>query len=212
MVLLRLDEPFFRTDGASHKRFTNVHLPLAGLSAMVRGVDNLVGREFEPGGALTLAMDYSELLLRHAAAAEEAGMAIAQHLLDLTALGLAARSEAASLARRRGLRAVCLEGLLAILQRRFSEPDFSAGKLAAAAGLSERYVNELLYEASASFTARLLELRLRRAAEMLAGKPASPMSRSPAASTTCHTSTGVFALASGSRQLRRGRGEERGLS
>ena len=43
-----------------------------------------------------------------------------------------------------------------------------AQKLAAAAGLSERYVNELLYEAGASFTMRLLELRLRRAADLLA--------------------------------------------
>ena len=45
---------------------------------------------------------------------------------------------------------------------------FSAQKLAAAAGLSERYVNELLYEAGASCTTRLLELRLRKAADLLA--------------------------------------------
>ncbi len=55
-----------------------------------------------------------------------------------------------------------------ILEKRFSEPEFSAHKLAAAAGLSERYVNELLYEAGASFTARLTELRLRMAAGLLA--------------------------------------------
>ncbi len=54
-----------------------------------------------------------------------------------------------------------------ILGQRFAEPDFSAQKLAAAAGLSERCVNELLYEAGASFTMRLLELRLRKAAELL---------------------------------------------
>ena len=39
---------------------------------------------------------------------------------------------------------------------------------ARAARLSERYVNELLYEAGASFTQRLNELRLRKAAELLA--------------------------------------------
>jgi AraC-like DNA-binding protein len=55
-----------------------------------------------------------------------------------------------------------------ILEKCFTEPDFSAQKLAAAAGLSERYVNELLYEAGASFTMRLLELRLRKAADLLA--------------------------------------------
>ncbi|WP_244485481.1 helix-turn-helix domain-containing protein [Bradyrhizobium tropiciagri] len=54
-----------------------------------------------------------------------------------------------------------------ILEKRFTEPDFSAYKLAAATGLSERYVNELLYEAGASFTMRLTELRLTKAAELL---------------------------------------------
>ena len=168
MALLKLDEPFFSADGASEKRFTNVHLPTATLKAMVSGVDDLVGRELEPGGALSLAMDYSDLLLRHASAVDEAGLAIAGHLMDLAALGLGARSDVATEARRGGVRAVRLKAVLMILQRRFAEPDFSAQKLAAAAGLSERYVNELLYEAGASFTSRLLELRLRRAAEWLA--------------------------------------------
>jgi len=27
MALFQLDEPFFSTDGASHKRFTNMNLP-----------------------------------------------------------------------------------------------------------------------------------------------------------------------------------------
>lgn len=168
MVLLKLDEPFFAADGASHKRFTNVHLPVDTLRAMVPGVDDLVGRELEPGGALSLAMDYSDLLLRQPAAADEAGMAIAGHLLDLAAIGLGARSDVAAAARRRGLRAVRLKAVLSILQARFHEPDFSAQKLAAAAGLSERYVNELLFEAGASFTTRLTELRLRKAADLLA--------------------------------------------
>ena len=168
MVLLKLDETFFSADGASYKRFTNVHLPMAALRAVVAGVDDLVGRELEPGGALSLAMDYSDLLLRHPAAVDEAGMAIAQHLMDLASLGLGARGELALAAQRGGLRAVRLNAVLAILSRRFAEPDFSAHKLAAAAGLSERYVNELLYETGASFTMRLNELRLRKAAELLA--------------------------------------------
>jgi len=168
MVLLKLDETFFSADGASYKRFTNVHLPMAALRAVVAGVDDLVGRELEPGGALSLAMDYSDLLLRHPAAVDEAGIAIAQHLMDLASLGLGARGELALAAQRGGLRAVRLNAVLVILSRRFAEPDFSAHKLATAAGLSERYVNELLYETGASFTMRLNELRLRKAAELLA--------------------------------------------
>ena len=168
MVLLKLDEPFFSADGTNEKRFTNVHLPMATLKAMVRDVDDLVGRELEPGGALSLAMDYSDLLLKHPGAVDEAGFAVAAHLMDLAALGLGARGDVAAHAQRGGMRAVRLKAVLMILERRFTEPDFSAARLGAAAGLSERYVNELLYEAGASFTMRLLELRLRRAAELLA--------------------------------------------
>ncbi len=168
MVLLKLDEPFFAADGASHKRFTNVHLPVDTLRAMVAGVDGLVGSELEPGGSLSLAMDYSDLLLRHPTTADEAGMAIAGHLLDLAAIGLGACRDIAASARHGGLRAVRLKAVLSILEVRFHEPDFSAQKLAATAGLSERYVNELLFEAGASFTTRLTELRLRKAADLLA--------------------------------------------
>jgi AraC-like DNA-binding protein len=171
IVLLKLDEPFFAADGSNRKRFTNVHFPTATLRAMVPGVEAMVGHELESGGALSLAMDYSDLLLGHPEAVEEAGMAIAAHLLDLAAIGLGARGEFAAEAQRGGLRAVRLKAVLTILQRRFAEPDFSAQKLATEAGLSERYVNELLYEAGASFTARLNELRIRKAADLLARKP-----------------------------------------
>ena len=124
MVLLKLDEPFFSADGASHKRFTNVHLPMATLRAMVPDVDDMVGRELEPGGALSLAMDYSDLLLRHPGAVDEAGMAIAAHLLDLAALGLGARGDVAASAERGGLRAVRLKAVLTILEQRFPRAGF----------------------------------------------------------------------------------------
>jgi AraC-like DNA-binding protein len=168
LVLLKLDEPFFSADGTNHKRFTNVHLPPVALHPIAGDLSDRVGRELAPGGALSLALDYSDLLLDHPQAVDEAGLAIAAHLTDLVALGLGARADAAEAARRGGLRAVRLKAVSLILEKRFTEPDFSAQKLAAAAGLSERYVNELLYEAGASFATRLNELRLRKAADLLA--------------------------------------------
>jgi AraC-like DNA-binding protein len=167
MMLLRLDEPFFGADGASHKRFANMNLPNMALKAMVTDIDDMVGRELAPGGALSLAMNYGDQLLRNPDAVDEAGMLISAHLADLAALGLGARGDIAVAARRGGLRAVRLKAVLAILQKRFTEREFSAQKLAAAAGLSERYVNELLDEAGAGFTMRLSELRLRKAADLL---------------------------------------------
>jgi len=49
-------------------------------------------------------MDYSDLLLRHPGAIDEAGFAIASHLMDLAAIGLGARSDVAARARRGGVR------------------------------------------------------------------------------------------------------------
>jgi len=168
LTLLRLDEPFQSADRSSRTQFTCIYLPADALRAAVPGVDDMVGCELESGGALSLAMDYGDMVLKHPAAVDEAGMAIATHLLDLASIGLGARGDLALKARRGGLRAVSLKAVLMILQKRFAEADFSAQKLAAAAGLSERYVNELLYEAGANFTVRLNELRLRKAAELLA--------------------------------------------
>jgi AraC-like DNA-binding protein len=168
LTLLRLDEPFQSADRSSRTQFTCIYLPADALRAAVPGVDDMVGCELESGGALSLAMDYGDVVLKHPAAVDEAGMAIATHLLDLASIGLGARGDLALKARRGGLRAVSLKAVLMILQKRFAESDFSAQKLAAAAGLSERYVNELLYEAGANFTVRLNELRLRKAAELLA--------------------------------------------
>ena len=117
--------------------------------------------------------------------------------MDLAALGLGAHSDVAGAARRGGVR-VRLKAVLMILEKRFAEPDFSAQKLAAAAGLSERYVNELLYEAGASFTLRLLELRLHKAADLLAQPTERRISDIAFACgfTTCPISTAASAAAS----------------
>src|SRR5262249_7272357 len=104
----------------------------------------------------------------HPGAVDEAGVAIASHLMDLAALGLGARSDVAGAARGGGGRAGGVEGGVVVLGKRVSGAGFFAQKLCAAAGFFERYVNELLYEAGASFTLRLLELRLRKAADLLA--------------------------------------------
>ena len=87
---------------------------------------------------------------------------ISQRSASARAASLSSRRPAWRLCARCGSRPCWI-----ILQERFAEPDFSAQKLAAAAGLSERYVNELLYDAGASFTIRLNELRMRKAADLL---------------------------------------------
>ena len=53
-------------------------------------------------------MDYSDLLLKHPGAVDEAGLAIAAHLMDLVSLGLGARGDVAASARRGGTRRILL--------------------------------------------------------------------------------------------------------
>lgn len=123
MAILKLDGTFSGADGTSYKRFTNVHLPSGALQAMVANVDDMVGVEFAPSGALTLAMDYSDLVLANDRVADEAGTQIASHILDLVAIGLGARRDAGEMAGKCGLRAVRLTHVLNILQRRFTEAE-----------------------------------------------------------------------------------------
>lgn len=90
------------------------------------------------------------------------------YVVDLLALALGARGDSAELATARGLRAIRLREIVGEIERRYADPAFSSDDVARAVGLSRRYVNELLYESGASFSERLLELRLKKAHAMLA--------------------------------------------
>ena len=67
----------------------------------------------------------------------------------------------------RGLRAARLHEILDEIRARFADPAFSPHKLAGRIGVTDRYVQDLLYESGRSFTERVLELRLQRARAML---------------------------------------------
>ena len=88
---------------------------------------------------------------------------IGRTLVDLTALVLGARGDAARLAATRGLRAARISDIMAEIDRGFRHPGFSADLVARRVGLSTRYIQDLLQETGLSFTEHLLERRLRQA-------------------------------------------------
>jgi len=92
---------------------------------------------------------------------------IGASLVDLVALALGARGDAAELAGRRGVRAARLHEIVKDIRARFTEPTFSPRDLARRAGVTERYIQDLLHDSGSSFTQRVLELRLQRARAML---------------------------------------------
>ncbi len=92
---------------------------------------------------------------------------ISTTLLDLTALALGARGDAAQLASMRGLRASRTQEIIAEIDRHFADPGFSVGQVARRLDLSPRYLQDLLQDTGSSFTERLLERRLQHAMRLL---------------------------------------------
>jgi len=91
-------------------------------------------------------------------------------LADLLALTLGTHRDAAEIAKARGVRAARLGLVLAEIKSNYADPSFSEGQLAAKLGLSPRYIRDLLHDTGATFSERVLELRLQKARAMLADR------------------------------------------
>lgn len=92
---------------------------------------------------------------------------VVSHICDLVALALGADRDARELAENRGLRAARRTAILRAIEERRGDPGLSASAVAAALGITPRYVHLLLEETGKSFTHHLLEKRLERAAALL---------------------------------------------
>jgi AraC-like DNA-binding protein len=91
------------------------------------------------------------------------------HIYDLVALALGAKPDAHELAENRGLRAARQTAILRAIEGRSGDPGLSASAVAAAFGITPRYVHLLLEETGKSFSHHVLERRLQRAAALLRG-------------------------------------------
>jgi AraC-like DNA-binding protein len=88
-------------------------------------------------------------------------------LVDLMALVIGAGRDAVEVARMRGLRAARLQEIVARIKAGFTDPALSPTRIGLELGLSARYIQALLHESGASFTERVMELRLQKAMAML---------------------------------------------
>jgi AraC-like DNA-binding protein len=89
------------------------------------------------------------------------------HIYDLVVLALGAKPDAQALAETRGQRAARQAAILQAIEGRSGDPDLSVSVVAAALGITPRYVHRLLEDTGKSFTHHLLETRLERAAALL---------------------------------------------
>jgi AraC-like DNA-binding protein len=167
-VLMSMTEP-----GSVHADTFNylmVGVPRTELAALLPDLDDATIRPLDPAGE-PLRYLHRYVALLHGLDAAETDPALAGHidatLKDLVALTVGAGRDAAHVARMRGLRAARLREILAEIRTSFSNPVFSPRHLAQKLTLSPRYVQALLHETGASFTERVLELRLQKARTML---------------------------------------------
>jgi AraC-like DNA-binding protein len=147
-----------------------VSVPREELLALVANAEDLVGLPLDPDAAPVRHLRrYLELALGPDGFGADAALNdhLARTVLDLVALALGAGRDAAELARLRGLRAARLREVLHEIKSGFADPGCSPQRVALKLGLSARYIHDLLQETAATFTERVIELRLQKARAML---------------------------------------------
>lgn len=92
---------------------------------------------------------------------------ISETVVDLLGLATGAKGGEAELSGTRGLRAGRLQAVLKQIKSNYRNPALSASLVGLQLGLSGRYVRDLLAATGASFSERILELRLQDAKAML---------------------------------------------
>ena len=159
----------FRCEGVSD--WVSVGLPKLAVKQVVPNVDDLIATPFDTHSpTITLLRKYIARLLEVEGIEREPALLghVVTTLIDLFALALGAKGDAAEIASLRGLRAARASSILAEIRTGFADPAFSPRNVAAKLGLTTNYLQKLLHETGVSFTERTLELRLQKARAMLA--------------------------------------------
>lgn len=152
--------------GAAENTLLFVALPRRQLLEFVAGAEDLAGARLDDAQpAARYLRRYLDILLKFDGVGDDPALRrhIDTTLFDLAALALGATREGAEIARMRGLRAARLLDIRTEIKAGFDDPAFTVQTLASRLHLSPRYVQDLLDKAGASFTERVLELRLQKA-------------------------------------------------
>jgi AraC-like DNA-binding protein len=152
-------------------------IPRARIMELVPGAEDLIAQPLAVGEASRYLDQYVDFLLTSGSVEPRGPLTpqIELALVDLLALSLGASRDAQELGQMRGLRAARFQAILAAIRLGFSDPAFAVHDVARGLGLTARYVQNLLSETEASFSERVLELRLQKARAMLASLQGSRM-------------------------------------
>jgi AraC-like DNA-binding protein len=153
----------------SESQWISVRIPFNALAPMVADLHSVFIRPIpaskEP---LSLLVSYIGALQKtDAPATPKLQRLIVAHVVELVALTIGARSDAAEFAQGRGLRAARLVRVLQVIEAGILDAGLSAATVAAQLGVTPRYVHLLLEETGRTFSRHVLEKRLVRALELL---------------------------------------------
>ena len=145
-------------------RYISVYIPRESLASVAPGFDRVLAQPIDAGcEALRLLIDYVRLIQGAGTiTSTEVQRAAAVHVEDLLALTLAAKGDAAEIARGRGLRAARLRAVRADIAAHLHQPGLSAEDIARRQGVTPDYIRKLFREQGISFADYVLDQRLRR--------------------------------------------------
>lgn len=146
-----------------------IALPRPQIAALVPNLGAIYARPIPvENRALRLLLGYIETLhLGEPLGTSDIAEAAARYIVDLAALALGAKGDAAEEAQQGGLAAARLEAIKAEVRDHLGSRDLSVAAVAARFGVSPRYVHKLFEREDMSFSEFVLSRRLARGLQML---------------------------------------------
>jgi AraC-like DNA-binding protein len=161
-TLLRSWEPGRVTLGGETS-YAAVIIPIGALDESGT-IDELVGRRLPGTTALNLIKSYvSSLRTGHDRVESGLAQLASAHLIELARLALATGAKQAEEAESSNIGEARLRVALELIARRHCEPDLGVNDIAAAQGISARYLQKLLERKGISFSSHVNDLRLQTA-------------------------------------------------
>jgi AraC-like DNA-binding protein len=155
--------------GPTTRRQINWRVSRALIAPLVTNFDGAIGKPIGQGNrALPFFLSYLDVLNdRQSLADPGLRRAVVTHMLDLGALMLGARADAAEVANKRGVVAARMRSIKAHILSQIGSPELTAATVATRHGISASYVRKLFEAEGTSFTEFVLTHRLAAAYRML---------------------------------------------
>ncbi|HET6160793.1 MAG TPA: helix-turn-helix domain-containing protein [Dongiaceae bacterium] len=153
----------------SKTRYMSVLLPRKIAAGAIRDIESAAMRRIPADTeALRLLVSYVQMLPENLHdATPELGHAVATHIQDLFILALGPTRDAADRSKRRGLGAARLQAIKVDILHHLASESLSVTAVAKRTGITPRYIQLLFESEGMTFSAYVLDLRLRRAYRLL---------------------------------------------